>query len=151
MRSPVDQEDAAGHGGGRRTALKRVRYLGSARAGTEHFIQQRVTGVANLVLVIVLAVVAIALSGKGYAEAVAFVGQPWVAVPLALAIVSVCVHMRIGVQVIVEDYVTGDGARVLLLLLNRFFAVVVAAVALYSIVRIMLAALAAGDVNAGAL
>ena len=85
-----------------------------------------------------------ALSGRTYPQAVALVGSPWVAVPLALAIVSVCIHLRIGLQVIIEDYVHGDGARVLLLILNTFFAVAVGAVALFAIVRIMLAALVVG-------
>jgi succinate dehydrogenase / fumarate reductase membrane anchor subunit len=142
MRRPVDGGgDAEGFRPGHRTALKTIRHLGPAGVGTEHFIQQRVTAVANAVLVVVLAVVAIALSGKSYAEAVAFVGSPWVAVPLALAIVSVCVHFKLGVQVVVEDYVHSDGLRIVLLVLNRFFAVAVGAVALFAIVRVMLASL----------
>jgi succinate dehydrogenase / fumarate reductase, membrane anchor subunit len=144
MRRPVDL-DGTGHRG-QRTALKTIRGLGSARSGTDHFIKQRLTALANTVLLIVLAVVAIALTGKSYAEAVAFVGSPWVAVPLALAIISVAIHMRIGLQAIIEDYVHHDGARILLTLASTFFAVAVSAVALYAIVEIMLAALSAATV-----
>ena len=63
MRSPVDHVGAAIQSGDR-TALKSVRYLGSAKEGTEHFIKQRLTALANFVLVIFLAVIAILVSGK---------------------------------------------------------------------------------------
>lgn len=149
MRRPLDREDVGGFRGGNRTALKTIRGLGSARAGTEVFIRQRLTALANAVLVVVLAVVAIMLSGRTYPEAVAFVGSPWVAVPLALAIVSVAIHFRIGIQVVVEDYVHGEGAKIAILLLNTFFAVAIAATALFAIVRIMLAALTAVGVGVG--
>lgn len=144
MRHPVDL-DGTGHRG-QRTALKTIRGLGSAKSGTDHFIKQRLTAIANAILVVVLAVVAIALTGKPYAEAIAFVGSPWVAVPLALAFVSVAIHMKVGVQAVIEDYIHHDGARVLLTLANTFFAIVIAAVALYAIVQIMLAALSAATV-----
>lgn len=144
MRRPVDEDKPGGFDAGYRTPLKTVRYLGASREGTGHFINQRLTAAANAILLTVLAVVAVALSGRTYPQAVALVGSPWVAVPLALAIVSVCIHLRIGLQVIIEDYVHGDGARVLLLILNTFFAVAVGAVALFAIVRIMLAALVVG-------
>jgi len=140
MRRPTVEEDVSGYRGGQRTALKKVRHLGSARGGTDHFIQQRVTAAANFVLVIVLAVVAIALSGKSYEEAVELVGSPWVAVPLALAIVSVCIHLRLGIQVVVEDYIHGEAARITLLLLNTFFAVAVASLGLFAVARIVFAA-----------
>lgn len=146
MRRPLDSQDIAGTRGGRRTALKTVRHYGSARAGTEHFIAQRATAIANAALVVFLAVVAIVLTGRSHPDAVAFVGAPWVAVPLALAIVSVCIHMKLGVQVVIEDYIHGDVARIVLLLANTFFAVVVGATALFAIVRIVLAALTAAPV-----
>lgn len=140
MRRPVEN-DGSGYRG-QRTALKTIRSLGSARSGTEHFIRQRLTAVANAILVIVLAWVAIALSGKPYAEAVAYVGSAWVAVPLALAFISVCVHLKLGLQVVIEDYVHADGVRVLLLLANTFFAALIGAAALYAIIRITFAAVA---------
>lgn len=141
MRNPTDGADA---GTGYRTALKSVRHLGSAREGTEHFIRQRLTALANAVLVLVLAFVAIALSGKPYADAVAMVGSVWVAVPLSLAIISVCVHLKLGLQIVIEDYVSDEGPRILLLALNMFFATVIGAVALFAIVKILLASLVAG-------
>ena len=139
MRRPVDLDGTGRRG--QRTALKTIRGLGSAKSGTEDFLKQRLTGLANAVLVVVLAFVAIGLTEKPYAEAVAFVGSPWVAVPLALAVISVAIHMKIGVQVVIEDYIHGDLARILLVLGNIFFAVAITAVALFAIVKIMLAAL----------
>lgn len=144
MRRPVDL-DGTGHRG-QRTALKTIRGLGSAQSGTDHFIKQRLTAIANAVLVVVLAIAAIALTGKPYAEAIAFVGSPWVAVPLALAVISVAIHMKLGIQVVIEDYIHADLVRVLLSLANTFFAVAISAVALFAIVRIMLAALNAASV-----
>ncbi|GAB5378141.1 MAG: succinate dehydrogenase, hydrophobic membrane anchor protein [Acuticoccus sp.] len=144
MRRPVDL-DGTGHRG-QRTALKTIRGLGSARSGTDHFIKQRLTAIANAVLVVVLAIAAIALTGKPYAEAIAFVGSPWVAVPLALAVISVAIHMKLGIQVVIEDYIHADLVRVLLSLANTFFAVAISAVALFAIVRIMLAALNAASI-----
>ena len=147
MRSPLHKTGQ--EFGSDRTPLKTIRHLGSAKSGTGHFIQQRLTGLANLVLVIVLCVVAIMLSGRDYASAVALVGSPWVAVPLALAIVSVAIHMKIGLQVVIEDYVHG-GAGIVLILLNTCFAVLVAAAAIFAIVKIMLAVLTGGSVETGA-
>ncbi|MBJ3775253.1 succinate dehydrogenase, hydrophobic membrane anchor protein [Acuticoccus mangrovi] len=138
MRDPRDNSD--GFSAPHRTSLKTIRGLGSARSGTEHFIQQRFTALANFVLVIVLAFVAIAMSGRSYTEAVALIGSPWVAVPLALAIISVCLHMKIGVQVVVEDYVHGL-AGLTLLILNAVFAALVGGAALFAVVKILLAAL----------
>lgn len=142
MRRPVELDGTGERG--KRTALKTIRGLGSAREGTEHFIQQRLTALANAVLILVLAVVAIALSGKSYEEAVDFVGSVWVAVPLGLAVISVAYHMKLGLQIIIEDYIHKDGTRILLLVGNTFFAMAVGAIALFSIVKIMLAALTTG-------
>ena len=132
MRNPM-----SGTSGAPRTKLKTVRHLGSARSGTEHFVQQRLTAFANFFLVLVLAVVAIALSGRDYQSAVALVGSPWVAVPLALAVVSVAIHLKLGLQVVIEDYIHAEGLRIAMTALSTFFAVAVAGLALFAIVRIV--------------
>jgi succinate dehydrogenase / fumarate reductase membrane anchor subunit len=135
------KEDVSGYRGGQRTALKKVRYLGASGSGTDHFIRQRFTAAANLILVIVLAGVAIALSGRSYEEAVELVGSPWVAIPLALAIVSVCAHLRLGLQSVVEDYIHSDGVRIVLLTLLTFFVVAIGGLGLFAIVRIVFASM----------
>ena len=139
MRNPMR---GTGSAGAPRTKLKTVRHLGSARSGTEHFIQQRLTAFANFVLVLVLAVVAIALSGREYQSAVALVGSPWVAVPLALAMISVAIHLKLGLQVVIEDYIHAEGLRIGLTALTTFFAAAVAGLALFAIVRIVFTATA---------
>jgi succinate dehydrogenase / fumarate reductase membrane anchor subunit len=121
------------------TPLKTIRGLGTAHSGTEHFIRQRLTAIANGILLLVLTVVAVALTGRSYPEAVALVGSPWVAIPLALAFVSVCLHLKLGLQVIIEDYIHADGVRILLLVLTVFFCLAVAATGIYAVVRIMFA------------
>ncbi|WP_420394477.1 succinate dehydrogenase, hydrophobic membrane anchor protein [Acuticoccus sp.] len=143
MRQPIDhaakQDPSAGKGF--KTPLKVIRGLGSAGAGTEDMIRQRITALANAVLVIFLAGIAIALSGMSYANAVALVGSTWVAVPLALAILSVTLHMKLGVQLVIEDYVHADILRIALMAALNVFAAAVALTALYAIVRVSLAGL----------
>ena len=119
-----------------RTPLGRVRGHGSAKSGTEHFWRQRVTALANVPLVLSFVGIAVALAGRDHAAAVALIGHPAAAVVLLLAILSVTVHMRIGMQVIIEDYVHSEGPKVALLLANTFFAVVVGLVAAFSVLKI---------------
>ncbi len=109
-----------------RTPLKKVRGLGAAKGGTEHFVVQRVTAAANIVLIAFLIYAALNLVGASRAEVKAFFSQPWAAVFGILLAISASIHMRIGMQVIIEDYVHG-GRKVLLLLLNTFFSLFVGA------------------------
>jgi len=106
-----------------RTPLKKIRGLGSAKSGTEHFIVQRVTAVANIVLIAFLIYAALHLTGASRAEVKEFFSQPWAAILGILLAISTSIHMRIGMQVVIEDYVHG-GNRVLMLLLNSFFSLV---------------------------
>src|SRR5207237_401669 len=112
--------------------------LGSAHAGTEHFWRQRVTAVSNLVLVpAFLAILAIAW-GRDYPGAIAIVSHPAAAIVLALFVISESIHMRLGMMVIIEDYVHGKGAKLAAVILNTFFAAAFAVIALFAILRISL-------------
>lgn len=117
-----------------RTPLGKVRGLGSAKSGTEHWWMQRVTALANLPLVLFTIGFVVAHLGASRAEVAASIANPFVAMALALMVVSVIWHMRLGMQVIIEDYVHG-GARVALLLLNTFFTAALGLAALLAIAK----------------
>ncbi len=108
------------------TPLARVRGLGPARSGTEHFWHQRLTAISNVPLVICFVFILISLLGRNHAWVTQILGSPLVAVIMLLFIFSITMHMRIGMQVIIEDYVHGEGMKLALLIANTFFAIAVA-------------------------
>jgi succinate dehydrogenase / fumarate reductase membrane anchor subunit len=124
-----------------RTPLSRVLHLGSAHSGAGHFWRQRLTGAANVPLVLATLFIVIATVGRPYPEVIALLGAPWVAVALILLFVSVAIHMRLGMQVVIEDYVHGEALKVVLLAASTFFCVGVAALAILSVVTLAVGAI----------
>ncbi len=122
-----------------RTDLSRVRGLGSAREGTGHFWLQRLSGVANLFLITAFVAMLITFHDDSHAEIVLAFRNPFVALVMALTVVSATVHMRLGMQTIIEDYVHGE-LRVPLQILNTFFAILVAAASVLAVVKLTLGA-----------
>jgi succinate dehydrogenase / fumarate reductase membrane anchor subunit len=120
------------------TPLRRVRHLGAAHDGTAHFWRQRLTAAANLPLVIAFVLLIAILVGRPHGEVVAILASPFVALLLILMIVSISIHMRLGMQVIIEDYVHSEGLKVAALAANAFFTVVVAAVSVFAILKLAL-------------
>jgi succinate dehydrogenase / fumarate reductase membrane anchor subunit len=118
------------------TPMARVRGLGAAKSGTDHFWKTRVTAVANVPLTIAFVVIVLMLAKRDYAGAIALVGNPLVGILLLLFIGSAMIHMRLGMQVIIEDYVHSEGSKVVLLMLNTFFAVAVGLASAYAILKI---------------
>jgi succinate dehydrogenase / fumarate reductase, membrane anchor subunit len=119
-----------------RTPLKRARNLGSAKEGADHFWKQRVTGVANVFLGIFLVWLIASLIGADYATVKAKLGNPIIALSMLALIASGTLHMRIGMQTIIEDYVHGEGAKLVCLMLNTFFAAAIALASTFAILKI---------------
>ena len=119
-----------------RTPLGRVRGYGSARSGTEHFIQQRLTAIANIPLTIVAVLIVISLIGRNHAAVAQILGSTPVAIVMLLFIISIFYHMKIGMRVIIEDYVHEERAKYLLLILNAFFAIAAGFSSIYAILKL---------------
>ena len=119
-----------------RTPLARVRGYGSARAGTGHFWHQRLTAIANVFLVTAFVVILVSLLGRSHALVIQILGSPFVAIVMLLMVGSVTYHMKIGMQVIIEDYVHDEKWKFLAIIGNTFFAIAIAAGCVYSLLKI---------------
>ena len=119
-----------------RTPLARVRGRGAARSGTRDFWRQRLTAVANIPLTIAAIIIIIMLLGRNQAAVAQILGAPLVAIIMLLFVASVTVHMRIGMQVIIEDYVHDESTKLTLIMANTFFAVAVALASAFGILKL---------------
>ena len=119
-----------------RTPLSRVRGMGAAHSGTGHFWRQRLTAVANIPLTIAVIVIFIMLLGRNQTYVAQILGSPVVAVIMLLFVVSITTHMRIGMQVVIEDYVHDELAKFALIMANTFFAIAVALTSIYGILKL---------------
>lgn len=118
-----------------RTPLARVRGLGSAKSGTEHWWHERVSAVASIPTTLFLIWLGTAVAGHDHAAIVALLSQPLVAIGLALSLIAMLWHMRLGMQVIIEDYVH-SGAKFWLMIGNNFLVALLAVAGLMAIVRL---------------
>ncbi len=119
-----------------RTPLSRVRGLGAAHSGTGHFWRQRLTAVANIPLTIAAIVIFIMLLGRNQAAVAQILGSAPVAIIMLLFIASITMHMRIGMQVIIEDYVHDEISKLVLIMANAFFCIAVALTSAYGILKL---------------
>ena len=119
-----------------RTPLGRVLGRGSAKSGTEHFWHQRLTAVANVPLTVAAIAILITLVGRNQAAVAQILGSPTVTIIMLLFVVSITIHMRLGMAVIIEDYVHDDSAKLTLLIANSFFSIAVGLASVYGILKL---------------
>lgn len=119
-----------------RTPLGRVRGLGSAKEGTDHFWKQRITAVANVFLITAAVCILVSLIGADYATVKKTLQKPAVAILLLMLVLAGMMHMRLGMQTIIEDYVHSEGSKVVLLMLNTFFAIGVGLTCVFAVFKL---------------
>jgi succinate dehydrogenase / fumarate reductase membrane anchor subunit len=119
-----------------RTPLARVRALGASHSGTGDFWRQRVTAVAMTLLIVPMIVVVMMLLGSNQAGAKQILGSPLVAVILLLFIIASAWHMKIGMQVVIEDYIHNEKLKLATIMANNFFSIAVALVSIYAILKL---------------
>lgn len=118
------------------TGLGRVRGLGSAKSGVHHWWMQRLTAIGNLLLVSWFLFSLVRLPNLEYATVASWMESPLVAIALVLLAANVFWHIRLGLQVVVEDYVHNEASKLGVLILLNFYAIGGAAVSIFSILRI---------------
>lgn len=123
---------------GNGTSLGRVRGLGSAHSGAHHWLMQRVTAIGNLVLMIWFIVSVLLLPDLNYATAREWLSAPIPATAMALLIISTFWHARLGLQVLIEDYVHEDGTKFGVIALLNLAVFAGAGFALFCVVRLAL-------------
>lgn len=121
-----------------RSPLGKVLGRGSAGEGVGHWWVQRVTAVALLPLTVWFAWSILGLQLQSYDEVRGWLGQPWVAVLAILLVITLAWHSKLGVQVVIEDYVHGKGAKTALLLLSTFVHVGAAVAGVFAILLLAL-------------
>ncbi|KCZ91613.1 succinate dehydrogenase, hydrophobic membrane anchor protein [Hyphomonas johnsonii] len=122
------------------TPAKAARGLGSARAGTHDHIRQRVTAIALVFLVPWFIFSVISATNAGYESAAEWAGKPWNAILLILTAGATFYHMRIGMQIIIEDYIAKTSTRTALLILNSFAAIALFVTVALSVLKLWIGA-----------
>ncbi|HWT14045.1 MAG TPA: succinate dehydrogenase, hydrophobic membrane anchor protein [Allosphingosinicella sp.] len=122
------------------TPLARVRGLGAAGAGGQHWWHERTTSAALFLLLVWLAVSLVRLPGLDYGTVREWLSQPVAAVPMLLLIVVTFQHIKHGLTVIIEDYVHDEGSKLFWLMVVNFAAVLAAALALFAVLKVALGA-----------
>jgi succinate dehydrogenase / fumarate reductase membrane anchor subunit len=121
-----------------KTSLGHARGLGSARGGVVHFWAQRVTAVALVPLALWFVVSLIGLTGADYETARAFFAAPLSALIVLLVIGAGTFHMKLGLQVVIEDYVHSEGTKFALRMLNTFFCIMVGLTGAFAALKLAL-------------
>jgi succinate dehydrogenase / fumarate reductase membrane anchor subunit len=117
------------------TPIARVRGLGSARSGAGHWWIERLTSVATLLLFIWLGVSLLQMRSIDQPSIVAWLSDPLAAVPMLLLIVSTFWHLKLGLQVVIEDYVHEEGWKLFSFVLLNFFTFLLAALGIFAVLK----------------
>ncbi|HEU4485880.1 MAG TPA: succinate dehydrogenase, hydrophobic membrane anchor protein [Povalibacter sp.] len=125
-----------------RSPIGRVLGLGSAKEGVSHWWGQRVSAVALLLLALWFVSALLRLGDFSHASVVAWIATPMNAVLLSLLVGTTVYHSQLGVQVVVEDYVSHHGSKIATLVLLNFLHIVLAALGIFSVLRIAFGAAA---------
>jgi succinate dehydrogenase / fumarate reductase membrane anchor subunit len=121
-----------------RSPIARVRGLGAAREGVGHWSRQRLTAISNLLLLLWFVFSAVALAGAGYEEVRAWLAAPVSASLMILLIVSTFYHARLGLQVVVEDYVHQEPARLAILIAIPLVMTALAVICIVAVLKVSL-------------
>ena len=119
-----------------RTPLSRVRNLGASHSGTSDFWRQRLTAVAMTLLIVPVIVIVLMLLGRNQAGAAQILGQLPIAIILLLFIIASTWHMKIGMQIVIEDYIHGEKTKLACVIANNFFCIAVALASIYAILKL---------------
>ncbi|MDH5354742.1 MAG: succinate dehydrogenase, hydrophobic membrane anchor protein [Gammaproteobacteria bacterium] len=122
-----------------RTPLSRVKGLGSAKDGTVHFWHQRLTALALIPLVLWFGF-GLASLPSDYTTLTGFIQNPVVAVGLILLIIMVFYHAQLGLQIVLEDYVSSHAKRTVAIILSGFINLIFAIVGIVAVLKILLGA-----------
>ena len=120
----------------RRTPLGRVRGLGSAKEGTEHFWAQRVTAIALVPLALWFVASLAAYTGADHATAKAWLAEPFTAVVMVLLVVTGFHHAHLGLKVVIEDYVSTEWVKVFSIIVVKLGLLALAIMAIFSVLKI---------------
>jgi len=119
-----------------RTPLGRVRNLGASHSRTTDFWRQRLTAVAMTLLIVPVLVIVLMLLGRNQAGAAQILGSLPIAIILLLFIVASTWHMKIGMQIVIEDYIHGEKTKLACVIANNFFCIAVALASIYAILKL---------------
>ena len=119
-----------------RTPISQAKGLGSAKEGAHHWWMQRLTAIALIPLTLWFAFSVASMAGAGFEETREWISSPWVAALLVLFFIVSYYHGAIGMQVIVEDYVGSEGARMVIIIATKFALALLGAASVIAVLRI---------------
>ena len=121
---------------GNGTSIGRVRGLGSAHHGAHHWLVQRTTAIGNVVLMAWLLASFMMMGDFGYASVAGWLAQPIAAVPMILLVISLFWHARLGLQVVIEDYLHNEVVKIGALVAVKFGCFVLGTIGCFAILKV---------------